>query len=71
MCRKFSISPGRKVNPLLNALTRYMDTLGTGVGTRTTELFCEAREVFNKTVDHDTDTFQAGSIITGGCGGQG
>ena len=30
-------TPGRKVNPLLNALTRYMDTLGTGVGTRTTE----------------------------------
>ena len=71
MSRKFSVSPGRKVNPLLNVLTRYLHTHGTGVGRRTTELHSEAREVFNKTVDHDTDTFQAGSIITGRCGGQG
>ena len=50
---------------VLNVLTRYLDTHGTGVSTRTTQLVREAKEVVNTTVDDDTDTFQAESIFTG------
>ena len=63
-CRSFDYT----VFPLdwvLNVLTRYLDTHGTGVGTRTTELFREGKEVVNTTLDDDTDTLQAESIFTG------
>ena len=53
---------------LLNVLTTFLDVHGTGVGTRTIELVCEAKEVADMTVDHDIDTFQASSIFIGRCG---